>query len=135
MRHFNPVLCHYIHDSMLYNGFILIKPDTSYLKQHGYTLIFLSFLQTFDSQSKNIMGFLKSVFKFPLSPYTLLQNQSIAWCKYSHNVDSHKFCLLFLNIVRSRKEEETQNCSNSNYCYNFYHWLSESIWVNSSVLL
>ena len=78
MRHFNPVLCHYVHDSMLYNGVILIKLDTSYLKHHGYTLIFLSFLQTLDSQSKNIMGFLKSVFKFPLSPYTMLQNHSIA---------------------------------------------------------
>ena len=54
--------------------------------------------------------------KFPLSPYTMLRIDNIAW---------RKFCSLLLNIVKRGKGRETQNCPNSSFSYNFCHWLSE----------
>ena len=60
------------------------------------------------------MGISKSVFKIPLSPYTMLRTDNIAW---------RKFCSLFLNIIRRWKGRETQNRPNSSFAHNFCHWL------------
>ena len=46
----------------------------------------------------------------------------------------HKFCLLFLNIVKMGKEVEAWNCPNSSFSHNFCHWLSEKIQKNWNVV-
>ena len=70
---------------------------------------FVFFLGFSYNQWQNIMG-------ITLSPYTTLRTHNIAW---------HKFCSLYLNIVKTGKGTETQNCLNSSFSHNFCHWLSE----------
>ena len=62
--------------------------------------------------------YLRVRLKFPLSYHGMLQTHNIAW---------RNFCLLFLNIIKSGKRVETQNCANSSFFHNFCHWLSEKI--------
>ena len=62
---------------------------------------------------------------FSLFPYTILRAYNIAW---------RKFCSLFLNIVKRRKERETQKCPNSSFSQSFCHWLYLFAW-NTVVLV
>ena len=69
---------------------------------------------------KNLREFiyLRVCLKFPLSHYGMLLTHNIAW----RNV-----YLLFLNIIKSRRRVETQNCANRSFFHNSCHWLSEKI--------
>ena len=62
--------------------------------------------------------YLRVRLKFPLSHYGMLRTDNIAWSN---------FYLLFLNIIKSRRRVETQNCANSSFFHNSCHWLSEKI--------
>ena len=46
--------------------------------------------------------YLRVHLKFPLSYHGMLQTHNIAW---------RNFCLLFLNIIKSGKRAETENCA------------------------
>ena len=85
----------------------LIKADKSYSKQHvifetAFEIPQLSFSQflSFRQPVTKQGNFKKSVWNFPLSLFTILQTQNIAW---------HKFCSLSLNIVKRGKSGEKQN--------------------------
>ena len=78
------------------------------------------------NQWQNIMGILKSLFKNPPSPHTMLRTHNIAW---------RKFCSLFLKIVKRAKGIETRNCSNSSFSHNSCHWLSEKTWKILNVVI
>ena len=52
--------------------------------------------------------------KFPFSHYTILPTPNTAW---------HKFCSVFLNIVKRGKGVETHNSPNSSFADNFFPWL------------
>ena len=69
------------------------------------TSSFFFYLEISDNQWQNIMRIWNCVIKKPLSPYTMLQTHNIAW---------RKFFLLFLNIFKRRKGEETRCFPSSN---------------------
>ena len=76
----------------------------------------LSFFFKFQRISDKILwAFEKVLLKFPLSPYRMLRTHKIAW---------RKLRSLFLNIVKTRKGREKQNCPNSTFSYNFFPSLS-----------
>ena len=62
--------------------------------------------------------YLRVRLKFPLSHYVMLRTHNIAW---------RNFCLFFLNIIKSGRRIETQNCANSSFFHTSCPWLSEEI--------
>ena len=77
------------------------------------------------SLTKYYGNFKTRVNKFPLSPYTMLWTNDIAW---------RKFCSLFLNIVQSGKGAERQNCTDSSFCHNFCCCLKKSWKLKCGIL-
>ena len=102
--------CHYARIRVQRNIITLINADLSYLQQHASNLRFLFCFVNFRQSVTKYYENFKKCFKSPLSPYTSLRTDNVAW---------QKFCSLFLNIAKRGKGRETQNCPNSSFSHNF----------------
>ena len=119
LNSFGTACCCNVNDSVYRKMIRLITAHLRSLKHHQKNLIFLLFLKISDNQRQNIMINLKSVLKFPVSPYTMLLTHNTVW---------RSFCLLFLNIVKWWNWVEIQKSPNSKFSQNCCHWFSQKIW-------
>ena len=115
MSYIDTIFCHYAHVGVYCNIIRLIKADLSYLQQNTSNLCFLFFCKFQTIHDKISWEFKKVRLKFPLYPYTMLQTDNIAWCK---------FCSLFLNIVKRGKGRETQDFGGANDLSLLASWAS-----------